>query len=173
MNPEFFFCCFDLKIAQYLEFFNWLKNFHILGNDFIPVWEDYRFMLFCEHAWNSTPTELPTTQNPHNYRQMLFQVSPQLIRIFHAYKLLGQFTCDILYHIHLFFDLSWDELRSVICPLRGLIGEDKDRLGELFVFASDSTSLAEHDLDSTIHDLAWGGLHVATKMISGSIFTDG
>ncbi|KAJ7447901.1 hypothetical protein B0H11DRAFT_1878516 [Mycena galericulata] len=157
MNPDFFFSHDGMKLGCYQNFFNWLKNFPTLGDDFIALWDDYRFMRLCERVWDGFPAEPTLEQNHHN---ILSHVSPQLIRLLRALRAFLGARSHGLWCLHLFLDLSWDELRSTICPLRALVGEDKQRLQEVFAFATDPILVAEPSFDATIRDLAWGALRL-------------
>ncbi|KAJ7445938.1 hypothetical protein B0H11DRAFT_2249115 [Mycena galericulata] len=166
INPDVFFCFRGGIDEDLLDFFNWLKKFPVLCEDVIPSSEDYRFMLLCEQAWNAPPTELSKIQNLDKYHQVLLQVSPQLIRILRACKFFPIELTNILYRLHHLLDLSWDELRLTICSLRELVGEDTDRLQELFAFTLNSTLIVEHNFDSIVRDLVWGALYSIKGAIS-------
>jgi hypothetical protein len=99
--------------------------------------------------------QLQSTDSP----DILSQISPQLIRILYARRVLpdifgAQEHC--LLKIHVLLGLSWEELRAVICPLREILGDDSARLRPLLMFNSD-TSL---ESNSVLLDLTKGGLRV-------------
>ncbi|KAJ7444543.1 hypothetical protein B0H11DRAFT_437643 [Mycena galericulata] len=162
INPDFLFYGLEEETRQYFAWFN-------LGAD-LPLWNDYQFMLQCEEVWWACSKELTTEQDSRNHREVWSQVSPQLIRILRAFMVFPEGTICILFHLHHFLDLSWDEMRAIICPLRALVGEDEQQLRELFAFASDRTFIAEPNFHSIIRELALGGLHVMTGVISDKIY---
>lgn len=130
----------------------------------------------CASIWSlSRPTVVAIKQQSHNYHEILLQASPQLTRILRAYRL-GVFfrgsSTDfsaIPLRVRLLLDLSWDELRAAICPLREIIGDDKPALHELFPAALDETLFAEFNVDSVLWDFARSGLRVTKGVISGEL----
>jgi hypothetical protein len=107
-----------------------------------------------------------------NSHKLLLQPPPQLVRIlrtccvFHG---LPFFHYAVLVKIRALLDLSWDELRTVISPLREMIGKDSEKLQELWVSASDTTLCPSLHFDSILWDLAYGSLRLLKQLISGEV----
>jgi hypothetical protein len=74
-----------------------------------------------------------------------------------------------LFNIHFLLDLSWDELRTAICPLRPLIGEDDGGLIELLVSASDPTFYRQLHPASTLRDIVCGSMHIMKKIVANEL----
>ncbi|KAJ7489211.1 hypothetical protein FB451DRAFT_1362173 [Mycena latifolia] len=133
--------------------------------DLIRFWRDCEFMLLCDEVWSRTAraTRRPSAQLPS------INISPQILRILQAYHVIGTSigitTCPI-FAIHLLLELSWDELRTAICPLRTLIGEDKDSLAQLLIstFVSDLTPVRS--------DMARGFLCLVKRIETGEVPMD-
>ncbi|KAJ7472416.1 hypothetical protein B0H11DRAFT_1867203 [Mycena galericulata] len=161
INPDFLFWAEKYETQT---FFDWLN----LGVD-LPLWNDYQFMFLCDQVWSACSTELTTEWDSRNGHEVWLQVSPQLIRILRAFMLFPDKSTRILFQLHFFLDISWDEMRAIICPLRALVSDDKQQLRELFAFASDPTFVVESNFRSIVRDLALGGLHMLTGVISDKI----
>ncbi|KAJ7437405.1 hypothetical protein FB451DRAFT_1305732 [Mycena latifolia] len=169
-NPDFFFGRdHDIERASQLisDILAWLKKAHPLPQESIRLWEDYHFMMLCDDVWYpSTATQVTTEQKSHNHQ--VLQASPQLIKVLRAFSVLPP-GCRYraLFTVHIMLDLSWDKLRAAICPLQGILGDDKERLRELFISASHEARFGE--VESTIRDLVSGGLHVLKEIVNGEV----
>ncbi|KAJ7814084.1 hypothetical protein B0H13DRAFT_2258224, partial [Mycena leptocephala] len=76
-------------------------------------------MHFCDSHWGIMG-KFKEAQNLND--QVLPRTSPQLRRIvylYNLYNLLGRQTS--LFQIHALMDISWDELRMLMCPLRDIV----------------------------------------------------
>ncbi|KAJ7323329.1 hypothetical protein DFH08DRAFT_1085498 [Mycena albidolilacea] len=173
---------------------DWLKRSRPMPTDLIHVWEDYSFMVYCQSGWTiivepTAPgkcTEIRVTEEDRdNAYQILSQASPSLIRILQAMILIQlhdrkkassyfhgvkHMIHKLLFTIHIMLDLSWDELRTMICSLRPLIGNRAEWrfIKILSIVASDST-LFPPQFDSILWDLASGSLHVFQQVLSGEM----
>jgi hypothetical protein len=137
----------------------------------IDLWEDYNFISHCDRIW-SFPEY--TAKESHNYSQILSQASPQLIRILQAYKL--DFVSygfhargSKLLNIRLVLNLSWDELRKAIYPLRKIIGEDSYRLRELSNFTPKPALSRTPQCRSIFWDIALGYLPMLRAVYDGRL----
>jgi hypothetical protein len=59
-------------------------------NDFIRLWEDYSFMLWCESLWcrvlDKKDDQHPAQKSQKKY-EVFLQTSPRLLAVLQAYKL--------------------------------------------------------------------------------------
>ncbi|KAJ7913446.1 hypothetical protein B0H13DRAFT_2326304 [Mycena leptocephala] len=157
-----------------MEVLEWLKNISPHPKSLIQLWEDYHFMFFCTYVWAAgamEPKFKPTTRVSHNYSKIISNGHPQLVRILHAYRFAEDYADRTgmaeacLFNIHLLLNMSWDELRRTLSPLRAIIGEDKGGLGELLDFASNPTLSPELDPGSIFQDLAYGYVRVLKSIL--------
>jgi hypothetical protein len=151
-----------------------------MPNDLILVWEDYGFMVYCQTAWNLPSQVQATTEERDKAHRILSEASPSLIRIlqavfltFHPGHVYGSNVYtreESLSKIHTRLDVSWDELRTVICSVRPLIGDKpKQRFIQIMsIVALDQTLFPSH-FDSLLWDLASGSLHVFWQVVSGEL----
>ncbi|KAJ7759787.1 hypothetical protein DFH07DRAFT_443279, partial [Mycena maculata] len=156
LNPYFFFGD-GMQSESAMHVLHWLKKFNPQPEGLVRLWEDYRFMALCDEAWNST--RLRKERQLDNCHDILSRTSPQLIKILSSYRVFPK-ICDgcFLVRIHFLLGLSWEELRTAICPLRGILGDDPTRLQELLIFDPEETFLGRQDSDSLLLELARGGL---------------
>ncbi|KAJ7144615.1 hypothetical protein C8R44DRAFT_725536 [Mycena epipterygia] len=171
-NPYFLFQCGAAIEANANAIVDWLKKSHRNALDLIRLWEDYKFMGLCNKVWifrvwsDGDCVEIqrtsPEFQNPS---QILRQAPPQLVKILRAYRVLqcrdsttGYGGSDGLVEVHLLLDLSWDELRKVICSVHTIMGNNWDGLRQLLVSAADPTLCLSFDFDSILWDLGGSSL---------------
>lgn len=121
-------------------------------------------MLFCDSVWCLPEEKLD--DELQDIHQVLLQTSPQLIKVLHGYALLDEWPGLFisLFDIRLVLDHSWDELRTIICPLRGITGENTAALKKLFTYASHPTRIRELHPDPTLWDLANGSMRLMKKI---------
>lgn len=87
-------------------------------------------MLLCDEAWDVDRFWYEQKET-NSYNEILAnRISPQLIKILYVCGVLakkehGSPPHHRLWSIRLLLDLSWDELRAVICPLREILADDK------------------------------------------------
>lgn len=126
-------------------------------------------MLFCDFAWCQAQ-EVPfegTADGLEKYHNILSAASPQLVRVLRAYRIFPRGSLrGALVKVHFLLDVSWDELRAVICLLRPIIGEDEGHLRSLLISASNQTVVLNPHLDSILYDLTLGCLRFM-KMLLG------
>ncbi|KAJ7884483.1 hypothetical protein B0H13DRAFT_2045789 [Mycena leptocephala] len=94
-------------------------------------------------------------------------MSPQLIQLLHAYPLLydvdkGQHPA--LNELRPVLGHSWDELRTIICPLRGLVSQENTALELLFLSVSHRTRIHELHPDPTLVHMAHGAMRSMTNL---------
>ncbi|KAJ7214088.1 hypothetical protein GGX14DRAFT_444977 [Mycena pura] len=168
VNPDFIFrhALFDSERRRIRRILDWFKEVQPFPpKDLIQLWEDYNFMSLCADIWMEATEK--TTTNEEEIHHVVSQISPELIRILHAYPLLynralGQHPA--LDEIRLVLDCSWDELRTVICPLRVSVGEDERALKALFLSVSYRTRIHELHSSPTLGDMAAGAMQVMTNL---------
>jgi hypothetical protein len=66
-------------------------------------------------------------------------------------------------------NLSWDELRRAICPLRGIMGDDVGRLRELSNFVSNPTPPRSPQCSSIFWDIAFGYVSIFQAVHAGKL----
>ncbi|KAJ7899401.1 hypothetical protein B0H13DRAFT_796377 [Mycena leptocephala] len=149
---------------------NWLKKSQPQPKDLIQLWEDYRFMNDCEQRWDEGGELEVTGADRDHCSQILSQASPSLIRIIQAIRLIPtNVYATHLLKIHFLLDFSWDELRTTICSLRLLVGEEGEGLLiKLFHVLLDPT-LFPVPFDLIMWDLACGSLHVMQQILRGEL----
>jgi hypothetical protein len=124
-------------------------------------------MLLCEAIWNACKRTEPKPVL-HTFPELLSVTSPQLITILRAFACTSNWGYSLL-QLHILLNISWDDLRSVICALRTNVGQDEQRLRALFFFASSLALPADPNFDSTIWGFAQGGLQVMKRIFAGEI----
>ncbi|KAJ7875717.1 hypothetical protein B0H14DRAFT_2568568 [Mycena olivaceomarginata] len=156
----------------------WLKEIRPCPQDLIDLLEDYKFISQCDRIW-SCPRPSCKDKESHKYSEILSQASQQLIRVLHVYRL--DFTgrsldlreeipnCKFLLNIHFLLNLSWDEIRRAICPLRSIIGEDVGSLNELLTFVWNPPLPRIHQCGSIFWDIAFGYLPMVQAVRSGRL----
>jgi len=119
-----------------------------------------------------------TDEERDNAHRSLSQASPSLVRILPAMFLTDgslagvyyTYQKNFLFKIHMMLDVSWDELRTVVCSLRPLIGDraEKRFIRIMSIVALDPT-LSPPRFDSILRDLACGSLHAMRQVLFGEI----
>ncbi|KAJ7204827.1 hypothetical protein GGX14DRAFT_646492 [Mycena pura] len=166
-----------------------------MPTDLIQVWEDYKFMVYCESGWavvskmeddeDLEGSKIRATEEEQdNAYQILSQASPSLIRVLHAIFLIINASkrhtsvsegmqyvlCNLLFTIHITLDVSWDKLKTVICSLRPLIGNRaKLRFIKVMSIVALDPTLFPLRFDSILWNLACGSLHVFRQVLSGEM----
>jgi hypothetical protein len=109
--------------------------------------------------------QITPRKTAHTHPGVVPLASLQLIEILRTLP----FTSDSLIDLHIRLNISWDELRSIICPLRAIYCEDdmEGGLGALFFCASNLNLSPRSDFDSTISAIARGNLRVLKNVLSG------
>jgi hypothetical protein len=131
----------------------------------------------CEQIWMdalSKDRQLEVTWSDQDHsHQILLQAFPSIIRILQVIRftppdvLNSKHVFSTLFKIHFLLDFSWDELRTAICSLRSLIGEEGEGfVRNLFIVALDPT-LFPVPLDLIVWDFACGSLHVMQRILRG------
>ncbi|KAJ7097701.1 hypothetical protein C8R44DRAFT_859847 [Mycena epipterygia] len=167
-NPGFLFqtWCIDDKGESHFQLIRWLEKFQPLPEDLIMTWEDYYFMKRCDSIWTRI------ARRPYKIRsrrQVLPDPSPQLVRILHAYALLADYSAPLVNHflldIHILLDISAEELRSAVCPLLSVVGEDPESLAQLLLCTLHSTP----EFSLVRSDLARGFIRIMRGICSGGM----
>jgi hypothetical protein len=113
---------------------------------------------------------MTTTVRPtYTYSDVSFAASWQLIEILRVFAFTHSAWGDALLRVHLLANISWDDLRGAICPLRATVGQDREPLQALFFFTSDLALRPHSNFDSTISAIAWGGLRMLKRIFSREI----
>ncbi|KAJ7659011.1 hypothetical protein B0H17DRAFT_343089 [Mycena rosella] len=121
-------------------------------------------LLVCDEAW-AVPQFFEKAQLS-DHHSILAQASPPLRRILHACILVGRGDRS-LFRTHCMLDISWDELRATICPLRKIAGDDPARIKCLQRHILDQTFVETLDVNSLISELANGGMRLTRAMCNG------
>ncbi|KAF7348939.1 NACHT domain-containing protein [Mycena venus] len=165
-NPDFFFGGRSFSESTFLD---WLKKFRQPPKGLVDLWEDYTFMMLCDQAW--TQTESAKESHSNNCHDIVSRMSSQLIKILYYSRVIPFFdTPGILFRIHFLLDLSWDELRAVICPLRRILRDDTEHLHELRICSEET--LQSLDSNSLLSDLSDGAFRVLGTMFNGEMDWD-
>ncbi|KAF7369281.1 WD40 repeat-like protein [Mycena venus] len=169
-NPDFLFSAADG--AQIVgTVLHWLKKSLPPREDLIQLWEDYRFMLHCAKIWSDGIEILFTRTVRDFYCQILSSAPPPLIKILQAVKCMDRKSYSLLFQIHILLDFSWDKLRTAICSLRSLIGEEEEPINNVWIVANDPTVFPVR-FESMMLDLARGSLSVIRQIFNGQVDRD-
>jgi hypothetical protein len=124
----------------------------------------------CEQMWlHGRKLEGLTGSDRDRCSQILSRASPTLIQILQTIEFLHYNGSSLLFQIHLLLDFSWDELKTVICSLRLLIGDEGEGLlTKLFHVLLDST-LFPVPFDLIMLDLACGSLRLMQRILKGEL----
>jgi hypothetical protein len=118
-------------------------------------------MMFSDRVWRTK-----NAGGLQDIHQVLSQASPRLIRVLQAYTLLYDPSTDRVvpvFDIRAVLNYSWDEMRIVICTLRGITGENESELGQVLESVH-PTHIRALCPESTLRDLAGGSMQLM-KMI--------
>ncbi|KAF7330605.1 NACHT domain-containing protein [Mycena sanguinolenta] len=139
---------------------NWLKKSQPFPEDLIQVWREYRFMqYFASVAACIAPTQVNQVDQNRSY-QVLSQASPLLLRILQAGTSINPYM-PLLFQIHFFLDISWNELRTAICSLRSFMDSE---IVILFIVAKKSATIAAN-FNSLVLDFTRGALRFVQKVL--------
>ncbi|KAJ6499823.1 hypothetical protein DFH09DRAFT_1102896 [Mycena vulgaris] len=156
-NPEFLFGPLQGDREENLSsILDWLEQIQPLPEGLIQLWEDYRFMCYCEGIWcDDKGTEVTGTDRDH-YRQILSQAAPSLIKIFQAIEFLipGDSSRELLFKLHFLLDFTWSQ--------------EGRHIRNVLIVALDPT-LFPVRFDSITWDLTCGSLRVMVRILSGEV----
>ncbi|KAJ7812742.1 hypothetical protein B0H14DRAFT_1452254 [Mycena olivaceomarginata] len=144
----------------------WLQGAQPLPpNDLVQLWENYRYMTVCDMTWWNATKE--ATINEDGIHHIVCEALPELVRILQAYPLLydtprGNFPT--LWEIRHVLNLSWDQLQTIVCPLRVSIGDNPKELERLFLSVSHRKRIRELCSDQSLKDLATGAMRLMIKL---------
>ncbi|KAJ6598346.1 hypothetical protein DFH09DRAFT_1131566 [Mycena vulgaris] len=148
-NPDYLFYKLEGKNVWGEKILGWLKNMRPLPEGLIGLWEDYRFMILCDITWLKT-ARIQISRGPG------WKLSPQVGMIIHAYKLHNENRIlTSLSNIRLLFNYPWEELRTAICSLRGIIDEK---------LAVPTLSALAEPPNSVVPDLVHGCIRLLNKI---------
>ncbi|KAJ7021822.1 hypothetical protein C8F04DRAFT_259065 [Mycena alexandri] len=184
LNPDFLF-----SILRFMKPFStqpvdmildWLKRIRPLPEPTIRLWEDYRFMILCDHIWSdveSHPSKFLRAGSQIPSENFSSTISPNLLRILHTCAFFGGHDQAVnpdrtqnttpLSNVRTLLDFTWDEMRGTICPLRTIIGEDEGTLGHLLISATRPTIFRTLDFTSTLGTAIRNYMTAITKIDSG------
>jgi hypothetical protein len=159
---------FELKALNRYCHLNLFSESQPLPEDLIQLWGGYQFMHSCEWIWFRGKKLEVTWADRDHYCQILSQTSPSLIRILRAIRFIPLYSniSGILCRIHFLMDISWDELRTVICSLCRAQCEEPIR--NLLIVTSDPTHFPV-PFDSIMWALGSGSLRVMQQILRGEI----
>ncbi|KAF8201233.1 hypothetical protein K438DRAFT_641333 [Mycena galopus ATCC 62051] len=170
-NPVFLFradCYHGLPHQTIDMVIDWLKRSQPLSEALIQLWEDYRFMQYCQIRWfrcesrfHKTPQITPEDWNQG--KQILLQAPPSLIKILQAIVCIT--SCQLLLNLHVLLGFSWDELRMAICPLLPFISQGT-LIANLLIVAKDPTAFPI-DFHSIARNLTCGAFRVMLQIVNG------
>ncbi|KAJ7443947.1 hypothetical protein B0H11DRAFT_453550 [Mycena galericulata] len=163
INPDFFFGSLFTFEGLGGKISSWLHKIHPRPDEAIRLWEDYEYMAFFhsnvndfdfdEQSANFMPKELGRLSL---HRQILLR-NPALIRLLRVSMVLPASTP--LFPFRVLLNASWEELRSVICALRPILGrevgsllplwtplQDPDFAREIYPWSSVFTAVAHQSI---------------------------
>jgi hypothetical protein len=126
-------------------------------------------MYYCEDIWTDNREVQVTAQDRNHCSQILLQSSPLLIRFLQSVEFLQWGWCLPLFKIHFLLNFSWDDLRTAICSLRFLIGEEGEGLLRKLLHVTLDPTLFPVPFDLIIWDLACGSLRVMQQIFRGEL----
>jgi hypothetical protein len=146
-----------------------------LTEDLIRLWQDYKFMLYCDSIWSKDKRIQVTEQDRDYCRQILSRASSSLVKILQivASQVIsydkGMLAANPLLTIRLLFNFSWDELRTAICSLRSLIDEEGEELTRKVSIVASNPVLCPVQFYSEMWDLTCGSLDVMLRIFKGEL----
>ncbi|KAJ7465918.1 hypothetical protein FB451DRAFT_418073 [Mycena latifolia] len=157
LNPDFLFYQSQSEFGANVDIIrDWLKKAHPLPHDLLQLWLEYRFMRWCDSAWiYENVREVDRSQLSQTLLEILPQASPHLIKILRAHKVARHGIAFLanelkIFHIRLWLDLSWEELRTALCYLRAL---DQRGLRELVTSVWDPSLNQDLQPSSILRDV--------------------
>ncbi|KAJ6523965.1 hypothetical protein DFH09DRAFT_1189930 [Mycena vulgaris] len=165
INPVFLFCGPN-NVAERNKIIGWFTQIQPVPVDLIQLWEDYIFM---DHFGDSCYSGHPSNPGLSTWDcEELLSQTPGLLNMFSNHLIpRGEFKEKLLLSFHVFLNLSWDKIRSIICPLRDLVGQDREKVRFLYRFMRDKAqqhhSLVEHK------DVAYRCIRVLKAVDSGEL----
>lgn len=108
-------------------------------------------------------------------RDVLSRSSAQMIHIFHTFRRLSLIWGQeqrLLLNVRVMLNLSWEELRATICPIRAILGEDEARVGKLSIFIFNPSTFPKFTFDfvpSAPIDLARACIRMMTAVAAGAV----
>ncbi|KAF7369296.1 hypothetical protein MVEN_00257400 [Mycena venus] len=168
-NPDFLFNHLYMDSNEIINLIlNWLKTSQPLPEDSIQLWEDYRFMCHCDAKWSNHEEVRIARKSRDYYCQVLSQALPTLVKILQAVESIPLDGSSVLFKIHILLDLSWEELKTAICPLQSLAVHDREGCTTEPSVALNPTLFPAH-LDSILWDLTCGSLRVILRILKGEL----
>jgi hypothetical protein len=152
-----------------------VQSVQSVPEELVQLWEDFYFMRLCDYAWSGRVPEDRdiTVAEPHqgsqDLRSIFSQPSPHLIKILQAYTLARHHSTFLkgdlsLFHIRLWVDLSWHEMRTALCPLRAITGEDGGRLRDVLDLVTDPTVYQHFSSILQEVQIVWRCLHLLKRI---------
>jgi hypothetical protein len=146
-----------------------------LPTDLIQLWEDYRFMAYCENIWDKDRgRKIQVTEEDRGHcHQILSQVSSSLTRILQAIAIITYPVYHpyyppeaVIFRVYALLNFSWDELRMAFCSLRSLIGHEGDGFIRNIPIVALDMALSPASL---LWDLTRGWLRLMWRILSGKV----
>ncbi|KAJ6555410.1 hypothetical protein DFH09DRAFT_1165320 [Mycena vulgaris] len=166
--PLFFFP-FANDVAEAKKMIGWFKQIQPVPVDLVQIWEDHIFMQHFSSWYFQDPSNpvLSTWEC-----EEILSKNPGLLHMFSNHLIFSnpEFESELFLSVHLFLDLSWDKIRSIICPLRDIIGEDMEKLGCLYEFIRDKTQ--QHHWSMEHKDIIYRAIQVLKDVDSGKLHVE-
>ncbi|KAJ6509802.1 hypothetical protein DFH09DRAFT_1198666, partial [Mycena vulgaris] len=141
----------------------WLKRCSPLPQPVITLWEESRFIIFCDSVFERPFPTAPSLSDAACHA--ILSQSPGLLRICQAWSV-RKTACSgsagwapSLLYIQFLLEIPWDELRASIGPLRSILGEHGgDKIRALLNFTIRSTTICPeaYPWPTTCKDVARG-----------------
>jgi hypothetical protein len=102
-----------------------------------------------------------------------FRTSPELIRVLHAYAFsvrdAGRFLETSLFKIRLLLNLTWEELRTTICPLLASFSQDQGGVHDLLIFVTHPSRFRMFGARCTLETLVRNSTKILKQVLSGEL----
>jgi hypothetical protein len=129
------------------------------------IWEDYKY-LDSSTSRNRRPSEPLSAQQLTQLIKRLAEC-PVLLKFLHAYLWAYEPKVYLTEMRHL-LNVTWDELRATLCPLRPILGENRPNLLQMGRALQNSTTAFPPNWRANISlELACGCLRVRKEIESG------
>ncbi|KAJ6511521.1 hypothetical protein C8R47DRAFT_1095334 [Mycena vitilis] len=154
-NPDFFFGTLSAFENEGPKILSWLKQMHPRPSQTIQVWEDYSYMAF----FHSTVNDFDFDEEPDMFSASELRAEgeillrhPQLIRF------------------RVLLNVSWEDLRTIVCALRPVFGRNDAALIQLWRSLQDPTfARAIAPWSTVFRDLAHQSIRMMRAAYIGTI----
>ncbi|KAF7364390.1 NACHT domain-containing protein [Mycena sanguinolenta] len=126
MNPDY---AMALPPSHVENLIVWLRQIPGVPKDLVTLWEDYDYMSFCIQTICHAKLDVIANTRSESSRRILSRV-PGLFNLIRTILLVGE-TRERGHDIRLLSNTTWDDLKTIICALRPIIGRDNKMICEL------------------------------------------